>query len=89
MNMYMKKIFKKYISFIFYVLFIIIASFLIITFIAQRTCVDGHSMENTLYPGDNVILDKISYRFNNPERFDIIVFPHEVGLEKNIILRGL
>lgn len=89
LNMYMKKFFKKYISFIFYVLFIIIVSFLIITFIAQRTCVDGHSMENILYPGDNVILDKISYRFNNPERFDIIVFPHEVGLEKKYYIKRI
>ena len=89
LNMYMIKFFKKYISFIFYVLFIISVSFFIITFIAQRTCVDGHSMENTLYNGDNIILDKISYRFNNPERFDIIVFPHEVGLEKEYYIKRI
>ncbi len=32
-------------------------------------------MEPTLSDGDNLIVDKISYRFHEPERFDIIVFP--------------
>ena len=32
-------------------------------------------MEATLSDGDNLIVDKISYRFRDPERFDIIVFP--------------
>ena len=32
-------------------------------------------MEPTLDSGDNLIVDKISYRFRAPERFDIIVFP--------------
>ena len=32
-------------------------------------------MENTLSNGDNLIVDKITYRFSDPQRFDIIVFP--------------
>ena len=32
-------------------------------------------MENTLDNGDQLIVDKITYRFQDPERFDIIVFP--------------
>ena len=35
----------------------------------------GSSMEPTLSTEDNLIVDKISYRFHDPERFDIIVFP--------------
>ena len=27
--------------------------------------------------GDNLIVDKISYRFRDPERYDIIVFPYQ------------
>jgi signal peptidase I len=35
-------------------------------------------MYPTLEDGDNLLIDKISYRFQEPERFDIIVFryPH-------------
>ena len=31
-------------------------------------------MYPTMHHGDNLIVDKISYRFNDPKRFDIIVF---------------
>lgn len=34
-------------------------------------------MQNTLYNKDQLIVDKISYRFRDPERFDIIVFPFQ------------
>ena len=34
-------------------------------------------MEPTLQHGDNLIVDKISYRFREPERYEIIVFPYQ------------
>ena len=48
-----------------------------ITFVGQRTEVNGSSMEPTLSNNDNLIVDKISYRFKDPQRFDIIVFPFQ------------
>ena len=50
-------------------------TYLIVTYVGQRTSVSGSSMETTLSDGDNLIVDKISYRFHDPERFDIVVFP--------------
>jgi len=50
--------------------------FLILTFLGQKTNVVGKSMEPTLHDGDRLIVDKLSYRFNEVERYDIIVFPH-------------
>lgn len=32
-------------------------------------------METTLYDGDNLIVNKFVYRFGEPKRFDIVVFP--------------
>lgn len=58
-----------------YILFIIVFCYVVVTYVGQRTNVDGRSMETTLYDGDNLIVDKISYRFREPERFEIIVFP--------------
>lgn len=52
------------------------AAYLIVTYLGQRTIVNGSSMIETLHDGDNVITDKITYRFRDPERFDIVVFPH-------------
>lgn len=58
-----------------YVGIVLVITFLIITFVGQRTHVSGESMENTLDDGDQLIVDKLTYRFHDPERFDIIVFP--------------
>lgn len=52
-------------------------SFLVTHYIGQRTKVVGHSMETTLSDGDQLIVDKISYRWRDPERFDIIIFPFQ------------
>ena len=44
-------------------------------FAGQRTEVEGMSMSPTLKDKENLILDKISYRFRDPERYEIVVFP--------------
>lgn len=68
---------KEILSFVLYFAVVIVAMFLIIHYVGQRTEVSGSSMENTLSNGDNLIVDKISYRFHEPERFDIIIFPYQ------------
>lgn len=45
-----------------------------------HTQVDGISMEPALENGDKLIVDKMSYRFSEPERFDIVVFPQKLGV---------
>jgi len=68
---------KEILSTSFYLLCVLGITFFIINFVGQRTQVLGASMEATLFEGDNLIIDKISYRFTEPERFDIIVFPYQ------------
>jgi signal peptidase I len=43
-------------------------------------------MENTLSNGDNLIIDKISYRFRDPERFEVVVFPYKLD-EKTFFIK--
>ena len=64
-------------SFLLYVVVVVGITFLIIHYVGQRTYVSGSSMENTLSDGDNLIVDKITYRFSAPKRYDIIVFPYQ------------
>lgn len=66
---------REVLGFLIYVAAVVGITFLIITFVGQRTYVSGSSMENTLHHGDNLIVDKITYRFADPRRYDIIVFP--------------
>ncbi len=73
----MKKVMKELISTAIYLLVVLGVTYLLITYVGQRTVVDGQSMETTLSHGDNLIVDKITYRFKDPERFDIIVFPFQ------------
>lgn len=44
------------------------------TFIMERTVVSGESMEDTLHNNESLLVNKLSYRFGEPERYDIIVF---------------
>lgn len=71
----MKKVLKEILSTSLYLLFVLCAVYLVIHFVGQRTQVQGSSMEPKLSSEDNLIVDKISYRFHEPERFDIVVFP--------------
>lgn len=66
---------RELFGWVIYLIVIVGLTFLIITFVGQRTRVSGHSMETTLQDGDNLIVDKISYRFRDPNRYEIIVFP--------------
>lgn len=70
-----KKVLKEILSTSIYLLIVLLLTYLIITYVGQRTRVNGSSMEPMLTNGDNLIVDKISYRFNDPQRYDIIVFP--------------
>lgn len=71
----MKKVMKELMSTAIYLLGVLCLTWLVIHFVGQRTEVEGASMEATLSEGDNLIVDKITYRFSDPKRFDIIVFP--------------
>ena len=58
-----------------YIVGVCVFVFLILHFVGQRTVVNGSSMDTTLANGQNLVMDKLSYRFHNPERYDIIIFP--------------
>ena len=47
---------------------------LIVKYVAVRSIVDGTSMEPFVDNRDNVIVEKISYYFHDPERYDVVVF---------------
>ncbi len=72
-----KGILRELGGWILYIVIIIGLTYVIITYVGQRTRVSGSSMETTLSDGDNLIVDKLSYRFKEPKRFDIIVFPYQ------------
>lgn len=78
---------REVLGWVVYILIVICATYLIVTYVGQRTKVSGDSMLNTLHDEDNLIVDKISYRFRNPERFEIIVFPYRYAEDTYYIKR--
>lgn len=82
-----KSIMKEMLSTSIYLLLVLCAAYLIVTYVGQRTQVSGGSMESTLSNADHLLVDKISYRFTQPERFDIIVFPFQYDEETYYIKR--
>ncbi len=51
----------------------ILIALLINVFVGQATRVEGQSMEPNLHSNQRLVVEKMSYRFHGPERFDIVV----------------
>jgi len=75
----LKRFIKEYVPYV----LIIIVVLLIKHFVVSPIRVNGSSMEDTLSNNDIMILDRISYRFTNIKRFDIVV----VSTEKELIIK--
>ena len=67
---------RDLIRFTLYLLIVMAVAYSLVHFVVSRSVVSGHSMERTLSDGDNLVVDKITYRFSDPQRFDIVIFPY-------------
>ncbi len=65
---------KELLSLIIYIGIVVLLCFIIINFVGCRSRVDGESMMPTLNDKDNLWVDKLSYTFGDPKRFDVIIF---------------
>lgn len=82
---------KKIISYILEIIKVVIISLAIIVpiryFLIQPFYVKGASMEPNFYDHEYLIIDEISYRFNNPKRGDTIVFKYPKDQSQYFIKR--
>ncbi|HVS79637.1 MAG TPA: signal peptidase I [Candidatus Paceibacterota bacterium] len=70
--------------------FALIALFIVLPFrifIAQPFIVNGASMDPTFKSGDYLIVDQLSYRFENPPRGSVVVFKYPKDTTKYFIKR--
>ena len=86
-----KEIFKKYFSFIWEFLKIIIIALAIVLpiryFLFQPFIVKGDSMAPNFHSGDYLIVDEISYRIREPKRGDVVVFKYPLDTTQRFIKR--
>lgn len=57
-----------------YIAMICLCIFWVPEHVIQRTVVDGSSMRDTLHDAESLLVEKVSYHFSDPGRYDIIVF---------------
>lgn len=68
------QILKESICFLIEAALVVFLAWLIITFALKKVSVIGSSMETTLYNGEDVIVNKISYLLLSPKRDNMIAF---------------
>jgi signal peptidase I len=51
----------------------LLIALLINVFVGQATRVEGQSMEPSLHTDQRLVVEKVSYRFHGPQRFDVVV----------------
>jgi signal peptidase I len=61
--------------------------FLVIRFAAQSYRVEGESMEPGLHSDEFVLVDKVAYLFQSPQRGDVIVFRYPLDVQRDFIKR--
>lgn len=69
-----KKVIKEIMSFTFSILGAFFIAILFSSNVFAKVKVQQSSMENTLYSNQQLIVDKLSYKFTAPKRGDIIIF---------------
>lgn len=57
-----------------YAVIIVLCVTVVPRYVIQRTQVDGDSMKNTLHNMESLLVEKVTYKFKDPDRFDIITF---------------
>ncbi len=62
----------------------VVIAMLIRAFVFVPVKVEGPSMQNTLYTGQQLILYKLGYRFSPPRKGDIIVLEYQQGIFKKM-----
>lgn len=65
----------------------ILIALLINVFIGQATRVEGQSMEPNLHSDQRLVVEKVSYRFHGPQRFDVVVLKLPIQGDELLIKR--
>ena len=65
----------------------VVLAAVIIVFIAQSFLVEGSSMEPSFHDGQRLMVEKVSYRFTEPNRGDVVVFRYPGDPRRKFIKR--
>lgn len=63
------------------------ALFLVVNFLTARIRVEGNSMEPSLHNGEFVVVNRLAYQLDEPQRGDIVVFHFPLDNNRRFIKR--
>lgn len=78
---------KNIIKMFVYILVIVLLALLWNAFLMSPLKIVGHSMNPSLSEGDVVFVNKLSYKFGDVERYDIVVFPYKYDNSRKLVKR--
>lgn len=84
-----KNTMREMINLILYIGVVIIAAILLNKFVIQKVQVDGVSMRPSLENEEQLILEKVSYYFTDPDRYDIVVFNPPGYTKKTLYIKRI
>lgn len=70
-----------------YAVIFLLCLFLVPEFLCCKYTVEGISMQDTLNEGEQLIGEKISYRFSEPKRFDVVIIQPYKEEKKNYYVK--
>lgn len=83
----MKNIAKSMLGLVLYFILIFGLAFLLGHFVVGQVQVEGPSMNDTLQDNDRLLINKFTYRIQDLDRFDIVVFAYEYEADTDYIKR--
>lgn len=87
MQITLKKIWEEVWDIVKFLAPVVIVVLLVRTYIAQPFIVDGESMAPNFHTGHYLIIDEISYRFNEPKRGDVVVLRYPLEPKRFFLKR--
>lgn len=86
-----KRIIKEIIDWVIHIILAVFIGLFIVTFVAQRTIVDGSSMLPTLTHGDQLIVEKITPRLDKLKRGDLVTLyiPEHLEEGKDFVVKRI
>ena len=78
---------REALSYVWLILGVIAVVFFVQTFILINARIPSESMETTIMSGDHIFGNRLTYRFHDPERYDIVIFRYPDNEEQLFIKR--
>ena len=82
-----KSLWKDLWEYVKMILFVVIVVLVVDNFLLINAVIPSESMENTIMTGDRIFGNRLAYLFDDPERFDIVIFKYPDDESQRFIKR--